>query len=171
MTPRRTASALGGAREYEFYKAVEPQNCFVVVSCFCHKLSRDDFVCFLKTEGLGGDSAGPTILLLAPFRKDVKEVFAAFQAPSVCLLHCCCQHVSIAHSQQCIPQGWAGCPWSPSWHASPCFGPEEQGQQPLWWWDLYGHTLTHLPLSSPHLQVRAVPGAMSAPCRPCHGRL
>lgn len=40
--------------------------------------------CFLKTQGLGGDSAGPTILLLAPVRKDVKEVFATFRAPSAC---------------------------------------------------------------------------------------
>lgn len=38
--------------------------------------------CFLRTQGLGGDTAGPTILLLAPFRKDVKEIFATFQASS-----------------------------------------------------------------------------------------
>lgn len=39
--------------------------------------------CFLKTRGLGGDSAGPTIFLLAPFRRHVKEVFTIFQAPSL----------------------------------------------------------------------------------------
>lgn len=180
--PKITASGLGSHRVHFLQSFKAPALFwFRVLTLFSSRafLLRVclGFCLFSEDLRLWGEAVQVPQSSCPPSGKVLGEVFTTFQVPSICLLRSCFRCISIAHFQRCITRGRAACSWSPPWAPAlaACHLVPKSRVSGLCGGGHYRNSfssLTHLPFSfSPRLQVQAVPGAMSAPCRPCHGRL